>query len=191
MGEVKNLSRVEEPLELLQKLSALVSTRTRVDEDQDGRDVAVGNGLDGPQLTGVLLLGGRLGRLRLFTVVSLAGRRGGLAQAALEVALPGYLDDPRGWDYDGRVQPELAALAYFLGAEAGLAVVVGPLAPAAAHGHYFLGGETQLGLEGFGAVGTLALLRAPVDPVVVRDLLLSVLPDSDVPVARLAAKVQA
>ena len=89
------------------------------------------------------------------------------------------------------MQAEGAFLADVLLIEARLAVVVGVLAPAAAHGDDLLGGEAQLGLEGFTAVGALALLGTTMDPVVIGDLLLTVLSHTDVPEARLAREVQA
>jgi hypothetical protein len=170
----------------------LVATRLGVDEYEDRREVVARDRLNRPESALVLLL------LLLLLLVLVLGllRLGalllrGFPEAALEVTSARQLDDPGGRHDDGDVGPELALLPDALDIEAGLAVVVGTLAPAAAHRDYLLRGEAELRLEGLAAVGALALLRAPVDPVMIRHLLLPVLAYPHVPKARLAGEVEA
>ena len=84
---------------------------------------------------------------------------------------------------------QFAVLAYFLYIKARLLIVISGLAPAAAHRHDFPGTEAELRLEGLAAVGTLALLRSSMDPVMMGCRLLAVLTYTYIAKARLASEL--
>ena len=90
------LSGIEQPLELLHELGALVAARLWVEEDEDGADVGR-HGLDAEGPGGVMLLRLLLVMLLLQQLLSLLLPLvlvGAVLEAGLEVALAGDLHDP-------------------------------------------------------------------------------------------------
>lgn len=91
LRQIEHLSRIEQPLKLLQQLGALIAATLRIDEHKHGRHIGRGNGLDHECALFLVLGLLRLGRRLLL-------RR--LAQRRLEAALARQLHDPRGRHYD-------------------------------------------------------------------------------------------
>lgn len=148
LRQIEHLARIQQPLELLHQLDALIAAALRIDEHQHRRHARIRYRLDDerarlirPVRRGRLAVGGRFCVL----VLLLAAARL-LAQRRLEAAAARQLDDPRRRHNDLGVRPQGALLADELRIEAGLLVVVGVLAPGARQRYDLFGAEAQLRL---------------------------------------------
>ncbi len=104
LGEVKNLPRIQEPLEFLHQLGALVPPRLRVEKHEDGRRPGARDGLKAKRhlpvlgLDLVVVLAGCCGRgccgLRSLLVLLLVWR---VFQTRFEAVFARNFDDPRRW----------------------------------------------------------------------------------------------
>ena len=101
LGEVEDLARVEEVLELLHELGALIAARFGIDEDDERLDDGRRDRLDDE--TALLLVGFVALAARRALLLFGAARR--LAQARLEALLGRQFHDPRRRHHHARVRP--------------------------------------------------------------------------------------
>lgn len=147
LRQIKNLSRIEQPLKFLQQLCTLITARFRIYENQDRLHRGRWYGFNDPQgplrflllfFLSVFLLFPPIGRCVIIARSFFSWR---FLQAAFEGAFSRKLHDPRRWYYDRRVSAKPALLAYLFNIETRLLVVMSDFAPATVHRYDLLGTE--------------------------------------------------